>query len=61
MKGSEAYSILDFRVTTTWSEESLITTCSVESRPHHLNIEPPLHVHSQNGKRPRAKGAKGGG
>ena len=37
-KGSKAYSILDFRVATTWSEESLITTCSVE-----VSCPPPEH------------------
>ena len=28
-KGSKAYSVLGFRVPTTWNEKSLITTCSV--------------------------------
>ena len=32
-KGSEAYSILGFRVPTTWNEKSLITTCSGEVFP----------------------------
>ena len=32
-KGSEAYSILGFRVPTTWNEKSSITTCSGEVSP----------------------------
>ena len=34
------------------STKSLITTYIVVRCPHHLQIEPPLIIHSQNGKRP---------
>ena len=33
VKGSEVYSIIGFRVSTTWNEKSLITTCSGEVYP----------------------------